>query len=165
MPFLPRILITPTAFRISRPGVNVQNPPSTTPEHLAMNSDWPGVERRHAIILVRGNALVNPVTLNFTALDDPPFAVLLTRKLGTDTLVDTKTHASSYWDHNPFGIPPYFIIDTQEDTHLIDWTSRNQALLMQKPKIKRGDIAPAQLSIDDLTKYDFIVMLFKQGAS
>lgn len=166
MALRPRILITPSTFRISREGVNVQAPPSTTPEHLAMNSDWPHVERRHEIALVRNTFLPEPKTINLiTPLPEPPLVVLLTRKVGTTTLRDTQSHESTYWQQVGLTTPPVYGKRTvQEDTHLIEWTSKSQIQISSKIRTRANATPPSQTLIDDTTKRDFIILIFKQAA-
>jgi hypothetical protein len=159
---LNRISATPSSFRISRSGVDVLTPPSTTSAHLAMNSDWGSVERRHEIAIVKNTFLVPARTISLIdPLDEAPLAVLITRRPGTLTLLDTKTHASSYWDS--FG-NQFFKRTVREDTHVISHTTRSSVVLSQKDRnIAVNDASHSEVSGIDEVKYDFIVLIFKRG--
>lgn len=161
MAVLPRISLTASALRISREGVNVNNPQSFTPEHLVINSDWGSVERRYSIgIRTKTNLLENPV-LNFTPLPEPPLAVLLMRLPGTATIQDGLTHD---FDAIVNGIRVEFI----QDTHYISKVTINQVFLAQKKGQNINGEFPnygPPNTFANETRYDFIVMLFKQGLS
>lgn len=82
----PRLLLSPAAVRISRPGVNVLSPPSNTPTHLAMSSTWTRVERFHTLAFLPNTSLNDRVpndsakTVFYPQLSDYPFARLIARE-------------------------------------------------------------------------------------
>lgn len=138
-PFLPRVLITPTRVAVSREGVDVTNPPANTPEYLALDSDWPKVERIHTIAKITRATLKTPKTVRFTALSSQPFAFLAQKQQGV--FYDPPTHAIEVIDKT-----------LHYQTYRIEWIKTDSAQLRQIPH--------ANL-VYDLDKWNFYLVLVK----
>lgn len=90
MGWLDRVLLQARNVRVSRRGVSVTNPPSRTPEHMALNSDWLGIARIHTMAVLRNTTLMPSVTVNFSDLSEPPFGLLILKQLANNPDPDLK---------------------------------------------------------------------------
>lgn len=73
---------------MSRPGVNADNPHDTTPEYLALYSEWPKVERLVDLIRVKNTTLQAGQTVRFDTQPDYPFIKMLIVQHGGNTFYD-----------------------------------------------------------------------------
>lgn len=166
---MPRLLpvteITPNRVRVAREGVNVLNPPTDTPQHLAFSTDWPKIERVHTRAVFRSTSLLSKPEIPFAALAEPPFGLLLMRKM-VSTVADTKRpvfydmHAHT---SNPFPADPN--ADYLYDKYRIAWITRDRAQLEQHIKIRWVDTSgPGVKEVrepDTSKSFDFIFLAIR----
>jgi len=90
-------------MRISRPGIDVTNPPSLTEAHLVMDWSWPRVERLMASGIVRGSSIApgaNYFDFPFASVGIDPFAAVVPIQQGTTTHLDEQIYLdyTQFWN-------------------------------------------------------------------
>lgn len=149
---LPRVKIAPSRILVSRPGVNVNNPPDYSPRYIALDSNWPRIERIFIKAVLSSNLLDKPVIL-FTPQAEPPFGLLFrkTRGLPDDAIqYDGIAHET-----DPFGATPH--LGYIYDRHVVAHTRKDQAVLAQV--IKQSFVSGQGLKqFPDSTKWGFLFL-------
>lgn len=159
-----RLMMTPSTVRISRPGVNVLNPPSNTPTHLAMNSAWPKVERLHALAFIPNTSLNErvagdgPKIVLYDELNDFPFARLIPREPRKTIIYED---FAGFFRTPGVGGTRYF--PTQHSS--VEYTLRDRCRLengaVVASKMVTGGGGQDLLYVSEAKKFDFILMVFQ----
>lgn len=154
MSLIPRVMLTPSIMRITRKKIDVRKPPTLGPEHCAIDSSWPKVERLHTIAVLKSTNLLVDKVLFFALLDKPPYVEIVRRLPGTTTTSDMVVHAGrvEHFTTNNF-ITTRHVSTYYSQTHAIRAVYQNRVELRQEVRKIIGK------GIPDHNKYDFIVLV------
>src|SRR4051812_20945123 len=72
-----RVIVSPSLVRVSRPGVDANNPPAITSQYLALDSSWLRTERLLTLAVIHETSLASPKQVNFDARPSPPLGMLI----------------------------------------------------------------------------------------
>lgn len=141
-----RVLLSPDGVRVSRPGVDVINPPALTEDYLVIDWTWPKIERLHAYGKVSGSAIsASSFTFLFDALSAPPIVAVLAKDAGTNTYRD-ELIAGIGISHGAdnIGYPFY--------SSYFHWYTRTDRVVVER-----------LTSLISLTAFDYTILVFKNS--
>lgn len=157
---LPSIEITPSRIRVAREGVNVTNPPTDTPTHLAFSSDWGKIERLHTRVVFRTTSLLSKPLVHFSALAEPPFGLLLMRKVVKDVFGNPRPIFYDMHAHTSKENPALPNFDFLYDKYRIAWITKTSAQLEQHIKQRFVD-GRRVFEPDPDRSFDFIFLAIR----